>query len=62
MPDINLNESELRYGISALDIKHKEYADNDELLVNGKNGTMLYKRPDGQIVTPSTPYLSLIHI
>lgn len=56
MPDINLNESELRYGISALDIKYKEYADNDELLVNGKNGTMLYKRPDGQIVTPSTPY------
>lgn len=56
MPDINLNESELRYGISALDIKYKEYADNDELLVNGKNGAMLYKRPDGQIVTPSTPY------
>lgn len=51
MAEINLNEGELRYGISALDLKHREFAVNDELMVNGKNGEMFYKREDGQIVT-----------
>lgn len=44
--------NELRFGISALDIKHCKYAENDELLVRGSDGHMLYKRADdGQIVT-----------
>lgn len=45
------NENKLRYGISALDLKYKEYSDNDELMVNGPNGKMYYKREDGQIVS-----------
>ena len=56
MADISLNESELRYGISALDLKHRDYAVNDELMVDGRNGGMLYKRLDGQVVVPSLPY------
>lgn len=51
MTEIDLNENELRYGISALDLKHKDYAVNDELMVSGQNGEMFYKREDGQIVT-----------
>ena len=57
MAEINLDESELRYGISALDLKHKDYAVNDELMVSGQNGEMFYKREDGQIVTsPNQTY------
>ena len=57
MTEMNLDESELRYGISALDLKHKDYAVNDELMVSGQNGEMFYKREDGQIVTsPSQKY------
>lgn len=57
MTEINLDESELRYGISALDLKHKDYAVNDELMVSGQNGEMFYKREDGQIVTsPNQTY------
>lgn len=51
------DERDLRYGISALDIAYKEHAVNDELLVDGLNGQMLYKRSsDGQIVTFSSAY------
>lgn len=53
---INSNERNLRYGVSALDISHKEYAENDELLVDGKTGQMLYKRDDGHITTESYRY------
>lgn len=45
-------DEQLRYGISALDLKYKEYSVKDELLVNGHDGKMFYKREsDGQIVT-----------
>lgn len=45
-------EEEMRYGISALDIAHKQFAENDELLVHGNDGKMYYKRAnDGQLVT-----------
>lgn len=46
------NTNALRYGISALDIKYKAFAENDELLNEGTTGQMYYKRSsDGQIVT-----------
>ena len=46
------SNNKMRYGISALDVKYKENALEDELLVDGYNGKMLYKRlSDGQIVT-----------
>ena len=40
-----------RYGISALDLGYKEYAQNDELMVRGDDGRMYYKRTDGTIVS-----------
>lgn len=40
-----------RYGISALDLEYKEYAQNDELMVRGDDGRMYYKRTDGTIVS-----------
>lgn len=44
--------NEMRYGISALGLNYKEYAENDELLVDPISGQMLYKREiDGQIVS-----------
>jgi hypothetical protein len=44
-------EKSLRYGISALDMKYLQYAENDELMVVGETGRIVYKRSDGQIVT-----------
>ena len=40
-----------RYGISALELGYKEYAQNDELMVRGDDGRMYYKRTDGTIVS-----------
>ena len=49
--NILLNDN-ARYGISALDLSHKDDAINDELMVQGTTGKMFYKREnDGQIVT-----------
>lgn len=46
------NINEMRYGISALGLSHKEYAENDELLVEQSSGKMFYKREsDNQIVS-----------
>lgn len=47
----DLINDKLRYGISALDLEHRDYATNDELLVHGQDGKIYYKRPDGQIVS-----------
>ena len=41
------NDSDnLRLGISALDLTHYSYAENDELMTRGTDGKMFYKRPD----------------
>ena len=54
MASVNLEEK-LRYGISALDLLYREHALNDELMVDGSNGKMHYKREnDGQIVSYET--------
>ena len=52
------NDSDnLRLGISALDLTHYSYAENDELMTRGTDGKMFYKRPDGNIVAyDSTEY------
>lgn len=52
------NDSDnLRLGISALDLTHFSYAENDELMTRGTDGKMFYKRPDGNIVAyDSTEY------
>ena len=52
------NDSDnLRLGISALDLTHYNYAENDELMTRGTDGKMFYKRPDGNIVAyDSTEY------
>lgn len=42
-----------RYGISALDTKYLEYAQPDEILIEGDTGHIFYKREDGQIVSYS---------
>lgn len=43
---------DLRYGISALDMSNVSNAINDELLVQGVNGKIFYKREeDGQVVS-----------
>ena len=47
-----------RYGISALDLGHKEYAQDDELMVRGDDGRMYYKRTDGVIVAYADKDLS----
>lgn len=48
----NINNSEvLRYGISALDLSHKNFAENDELMIDSKSGKIYYKRPDGYIIS-----------
>lgn len=43
--------TDYRYGISALDLKYKSFAVNDELLVRGHDGKIHYKREDGQVVS-----------
>lgn len=53
---INTNERNMRYGISALDLSYKQYAEADELMVEGKTGQMLYKRDDGFVTTASHKY------
>lgn len=45
--------TQVRYGISALDLGYKEYAQNDELMVRGEDGRMYYKRTDGTVVSYS---------
>lgn len=45
--------AQARYGISALDLGYKDYAQNDELMVHGDDGRIYYKRTDGTIVSYS---------
>lgn len=54
MPEQEIGD--YRYGTSALDISMRAIAENDELLVQAKDGRMYYKRPDGQIVTAYLNY------
>lgn len=49
MPEIN--EEELRFGISALALSNKDHAVNDELMTRASDGKMYYKREDGNIVS-----------
>lgn len=42
----------LRYGVSALDLGLKQFAEADEIMVCHGDGRIFYKRPDGQIVFP----------
>lgn len=45
--------NELRFGISALSLEFVDIAEEDELLVRQYDGTVLYKRPDGQVAIPT---------
>ena len=45
--------NELRFGISALSLEFVDIAEDDELLVRQYDGTVLYERPDGQVVVPT---------
>ena len=51
-----MSNTNIRYGVSALDMKYRDDAQPDELLVRSKNGQMFYKRDDGQIVTTGNDY------
>lgn len=45
-------DDKLRFGVSALDLTHKDRAQKDEILVDGTVGKLFYKREDdGQIVS-----------
>jgi hypothetical protein len=48
----SVNDESLRYGISALDLTHKDIAVKDEMLIHNTDGKIHYKREtDGQIVS-----------
>lgn len=45
------NPNQLRFGISALDLSHRNISEPDELMVRSVDGKIFYKRLDGQIVS-----------
>ena len=49
-------DNTLGFGISALGLENRQYAANDELLVDRHDGKMYYKRSDGIILSEIKDY------
>ena len=47
---------DMRFGVSALDLKYKSVAEPDELMVRETDGKIFYKRADGHIVSGGIDY------
>lgn len=53
---MSILNDDARFGVSALDISHREYAEKDELMLRERDGQMIYKRSDGQVVAFNSDY------